>query len=201
MTETLINLVPTYGAYLIFFVVFAACLAVPLPASLMVLTSGSFSASGDMSLTVVLAVTFAAYVLGGQAAFGLARTKGPALLDWAKKSPRMGPVIRRSEELLQRRGAMAVLLSHTVVSPTCPYVCYLCGAGGLSWRAFCLAAIPGALLWSVAYVMLGYTFASQLELVVENLSNFFGLILTGAVVVSCFIILRSRWRKMHETAA
>jgi membrane protein DedA with SNARE-associated domain len=58
------------------------------------------------------------------------------------------PVVDRSRSLLKKHGSLAVFLSHTVLSPTCPYISYLSGAGGLTWRSFTLAAVPGALVWT-----------------------------------------------------
>lgn len=199
MTETLIAMVPTYGVYLLFFTVFVACLAVPLPSSMVALTAGSFSALGELSLAVVLSVGFLAYALGDQLAFGIARAFGPRLVDRLKGSDNLAPILSRSEALLQSRGSLAVFLSHTIISPTAPYVTYLSGAGGLSWRAFCLAAVPGAAIWTLGYVLLGYTFASQLEQVAETLSHFIGFVLAGAIAVGCLVLLRSRWRA-HQVA-
>lgn len=194
MMDTVIALVPDYGLALIFGVVFLACIAVPLPASVLVLTSGSFAAAGELSLVALSALTFGAFVLGDQAAFLIARSIGPSLLERFRASRRIGPVLASSEAMLQKNGAMAVFLSHTIVSPTCAYISYLSGAGGLSWGRFTAAALPGALVWAFVYVALGYVFAGQLELVAETLSNFFGLVLAVAVALGCFVLLRSRWR-------
>ena len=196
MTETILSLVPDYGLPLIFAVVALACLAVPLPASVLVLTSGSFAATGDLTLINVLAVVFIAFILGDQCAFMIARSVGPKLLAKLKKSHRMAPVISKSEQLLQDRGSTAVLLSHTILSPTCPYVSYLSGTGGLSWRKFTFAAIPGAMIWTAGYVMLGYVFALQLEQVAGIISQFFGIILALTAGVAALILLRKRWRTM-----
>lgn len=199
MSDTIIGLVPVLGPYLVFGVIFLASLAVPLPASLLTLTAGSFAASGELSFTIILISAFAAFVLGDQVAFGLARAAGPRFLPRLEASTRFGPIIARSQDLLQRRGALAVLLSHTIMSPTCPYVSYLCGAGGLSWRAFTLTALPGAAIWTGVYLYLGYLFAGQLETVMETISHFFGFILAGCVVLGCVVILRSRWREGMNT--
>ncbi|MEM9477811.1 MAG: DedA family protein [Pseudomonadota bacterium] len=194
MTETVLALVPDYGVFLVFGVVLLACLAVPLPASVLVLTSGSFAAAGDISLLTVFFAATVAYVLGDQLAYGLARKLGPSLLCFFERSERTAPVVEKSKALLQRRGALAVLISHTILSPACPYVSYLSGAGGLNWRSFTFAAIPGALIWTAMYVGLGYTFASQLEQVASILSNFFGVVLAGAVAVASVILLMRRWQ-------
>lgn len=194
MTEAILALVPDYGLFLVFGGVLLACLAVPLPASVLVLTSGSFAAAGDLSLTTVFVAATVAYVIGDQLAYGLARKIGPSFLSFFERSERTAPVVEKSKGLLQRRGALAVLISHTILSPTCPYVSYLSGAGGLDWRSFTIAAIPGALIWTAMYIGLGYTFASQLEQVATILSNFFGVVLAGAIAVASVVLLMRRWQ-------
>ena len=43
MTDWLLALVPQYGLWLLFFVTLFSCLALPLPASIMMLTAGGLS--------------------------------------------------------------------------------------------------------------------------------------------------------------
>ncbi len=195
MIDTILALVPDYGLILIFAVVFLACLAAPLPASMLVLTAGSFAAAGDLSLLGVLLTTFLAFLFGDQLAYGIARVAGKRLVAALGRSERIGPVVQRSKELLRNRGTSAVFLSHTIFSPTCPYVTYLSGAGGLPWRSFALAAIPGALVWTSAYVALGYVFATQLEMIAQLITNFLGVVLAGAIAVGALLLLRNRWTK------
>ena len=71
----------------------------------------------------------------------------------------------------------------------------------LSWRAFSLAAVPGAMIWSVGYTSLGYLFATQLEQVAEILGDFFGLILAVAMAFGALVLLKSRWDKARATGS
>ncbi|QUS36293.1 DedA family protein [Falsirhodobacter algicola] len=193
MTETVLALIPDYGLIVVFAVVMLACMAVPVPASVLTLTAGSFAAVGDLSLPMVLLTAFLAFAIGDQIAFLLASRFGRKLLARFADSPRMGPIIARSEDMLNRRGALAVFLSHTIFSPTCPYVTYLSGSGGLAWSRFTAVALPGAAVWTAGYVGLGYAFASQLEQVATLLSNFFGVVLASAVAIGALAVLRKRW--------
>lgn len=193
MIETLLSLVPDYGVFLVVAVVVLACLAVPFPSSAIVLTSGSFAASGDLSLATVLAATFLAHVAGDQMAFGFSQKMGSRLLNVIERSDRLAPVLEKSKQLLQQRGVLAVFLSHTLFSPSCPYVSYLSGAGGLSWHRFTFAAVAGAIVWTGTYVGLGFAFASQLEQVVEIISNFIGFFLAGCTALVVLLLLKRRW--------
>lgn len=195
MTETFLALVPDYGTYIVGAAVFLACLAIPLPASILVLTAGSFAAAGDLSLFAVAVGVFTAFVAGDQLAYWIASRAGRPLIERFRNRPSVAPVLQRSEDMLSRHGTMAVLMSHTIFSPTCPYITYLSGAGGLSWQKFTLAAIPGAVIWTAVYLGLGAAFASQLEQVVALLANFFGFVLAGAALTGLIVLLRSRWRE------
>ncbi len=193
MIDVILALVPVYGVYLIFAVVFLATLAIPLPASLVLLTSGGFTAAGDLTIPSVIIAVSLAYVLGDQLAYALARRFGPRLLTGWESSKRVSPLLEKSRSLLHRRGALAVLLSHTLLSPTGPYVSYLSGAGGLRWRTFTCAAVPGALIWSLCYLGLGYAFTAHLEVVAAFLNNFFGVVLAGGSAFGLLILIRHRW--------
>jgi len=102
--------------------------------------------------------------------------------------------------MLTHRGATAVFLSHTIFSPTCPYVTYLSGAGGLSWSRFTAVALPGAAVWTTGYVGLGYVFAAQLEQVATLISNFFGVVLAVAVAIAALMLLKNRWKAAQSRA-
>ena len=200
MTETLLALIPDYGLPIIFGSVFVACFGLPFPSSLLVLTAGGFAAAGDLSLGSVFMAAAAAYIIGDQLVYALARWIGPSVLGIFERSELTAPVVEKSKSLLQKRGSVAVLISHTILSPTGPYVSYLSGAGGLAWRSFTVAAVPGAFIWAAGYVGLGYTFASQLEQVAQILSNFLVVILAGAVAVASVILLKRRW-DTHKSAS
>ena len=50
MTDWLLALVPQYGLWLLAATTFFSCLALPFPASIMMLTAGGFVAAGDLAL-------------------------------------------------------------------------------------------------------------------------------------------------------
>ena len=66
LTNWLLALVPTYGLWLLASVTFLACLALPVPCSILMLTAGGFVASGDLVPWQVLAAALSGAVLGDQ---------------------------------------------------------------------------------------------------------------------------------------
>ncbi|MEM8539643.1 MAG: VTT domain-containing protein [Pseudomonadota bacterium] len=197
MTDFILELIPQYGIYLIFAVVFLACIGIPLPSSILVLTSGALSAAGDLSIVQVIMVVIVAYCLADQFAFNAARIVGPSLLSRLRKFDRARPVVDRSEAMIERHGWLAVVLSHTIISPTGPYVSYVSGAMKMSWFAFTAAAIPAATAWTVVYCMLGYLFAGELP----QMSDLVASMLIVGVMTLCTIgfgiWIGIRWRNFE----
>lgn len=190
MTDVLLALIPTYGLGLLFVVVALSCLAVPLPASAMVLAAGGFSASGDLVLWQVISAAFGGFALGDQAAYRIGRRHGAGLMMRMRQRKRMGRPIARAENMIRERGAVAVFLSRTVLSPLGPYMTYLSGAGGLGWSAYTLAAVPGAALWTMAYAMLGYGVADSLAQSTELLWSGLGALAALGIGLSAAAWLR-----------
>ena len=194
MIEGIIGLVPTYGLLVVFIVVLLATLAVPLPSSMLVLASGSFAASGDLVLWQVIVTTFMAFTLGDQAAFHMARRIGPSLLERLRARRRMQATVAKCERYLSERGKLAVFASRTILSPLGPCVSYVSGASGMPAISFSAAAVPGAAVWTLAYVTLGHVFASQLTRLSNVAANLIGVVLAGSVAIASALWLRETWR-------
>ena len=201
MTETLLGLVPTYGVWLVLIALPLSCLALPVPSSMLVMIAGGFAAAGDMVLWQVQLAAFAGFVMGDQLTFGIGRTGGSRLVGWAKQYPRLATAFTKAEELLERKGSMAVFLSRTILSPLGPYMGYLSGALEMRWATFTLAAILGAACWSLGYSYLGYIFATQIAQVASLISNALGLILMLVAVAALVWYLARSWRRERESAA
>jgi membrane-associated protein len=194
MTDALLALVPTYGVWLVLMALPLSCLALPVPSSILVMAAGSFASAGDLVLWQVQAAAFAGFVLGDQMAYGVARSAGPRLVAALQRRPRLGALCDKAQQMLDKRGAVAVFLSRTIFSPLGPYMGYLSGALRLNWGAFTLAAVLGAACWSMAYSLLGYVFATQITQVAAMIGNAIGITLAGAIVTTIGVYLWRAWQ-------
>ncbi|WP_306258956.1 DedA family protein [Pararhizobium sp. IMCC21322] len=194
MTDYFLGLIPDYGLWIVFACVAIACLGIPLPSSVLVLTSGGFAAAGDLDILNVLLVTFTAFALGDQLALNAARIVGPSILDRLRSIGRFRGLVERGELLLEQKGTTAIFLSHTILSPVGPYVTYICGASKMRWLKFSTTALIGTALWTITYTMLGYLMASQLTTLTEAVRDFLSI---GVALIcfcaSAFVIYR-KWR-------
>lgn len=200
MTDTLLALVPVYGNWLVMVSVALSCLALPIPSSMLVMAAGGFAAAGDLVYWHLLAAALAGFVAGDQIAYHLARAGGAALIARLGRRPGPAAVLGGAQDLLDRRGLLAVFLSRTVLSPLGPYVGYLSGALGLDRSRFSAAAAAGAVTWCLAYSWLGYAFAERIAEIAALIANSVGLILALAATCGLAWWLRRGWRAQQQAA-
>jgi membrane-associated protein len=194
VTETLLALVPTYGVWLVLVAVALSTLAVPLPASMLVMTAGGFASTGDLVLWQVQAAALAGCMAGDQIAYNAARAGGGPLIARLSARPKLGALFARCEALLAARGVVAVFLSRTVLSPLGPYMGYLSGALRFNWVAFTLAAGVGAACWAAAYSYLGYAFATRIAEVASLIGSALGIVLAATLAVGLIVYLVRSYR-------
>lgn len=180
MTDWLLGLVPTYGLYLLAICTFASCLALPIPASMLMLAAGGFVAAGDLSLSGAAIAAWGGAVAGDQVGFIAGRKGGAGLMAWLGQ--RAAP-LARATDLLARRGGLAVFLSRWLVSALGPYVNLAAGAAGLAWARFTIWGAAGEAAWVGLYVGLGYSFTGNLAAASTMALNVLGFIGAGAVAL------------------
>ena len=199
MTEWLLPLVPVWGLWLVGGTTLLSCLALPVPASLVMLAAGGFAAAGDLVLWQVAAAAFAGAVAGDHAGFLLGRSLGAALLARLSRAPKRAAVIARAGDYLRARGAAAVFLSRWLFSPLGPYVNLAGGAAGLGFRRFTPPDLAGEALWVGLYTGLGFAFADRIVALGQLLGNASGALAAGAVAVGLGLRLRALVRRPERS--
>lgn len=180
MTDWLLSAVPTYGPWLVALVTFLSCLAMPVPASMLMLAAGGFAASGDLSVWQVAIAALLGALLGDQTGYWAARKGGAHLLDRIGTSAR-APLLDRARSFVAAKGVIAVFLSRWLVSPLGPYANAIAGATRMRWLPFATAAFAGELCWVGLYVGAGYAFGDNLEAATEFAGSILGFLAAGAI--------------------
>ena len=187
MSESLFALVSDWGPVLIFASAYLSCLAVPIPTSLMMLSGGAFVASGDLLLWQVVAAALTGAILGDQTGYLIGRHGAAPLVAHVARSPKRRAALARARALVDRRGGVGVFFSTWLVAPLGPWVNFIAGTTGLSWRRFSVWDVLGETIWVSVYVGLGFGFASRIEAVADLLGNAVGLLagraLAGAMAL------------------
>ena len=201
MTETLLAFATDYGLYVVAIVVFLAAIGIPLPSSILVLTSGGLAASGDLSVIELFLWTIIAYMLGDQTAYQIGKHAGPHLFDKLSNKKRLSLMVEKSEKIYKQYGVFAILLSRTVVSPSGPYISYICGAWTMNRIQYTFTALTGSIIWSLVYIFLGYTFAGEVPEISKLMASIMLVGIALLFVLGFGIKLVVSWRKFKAQLA
>lgn len=193
MTETVLALVPVYGLSLIALATFLSCLAVPIPASLVMLSAGGFAAAGDLVLWQVAMAALAGAVLGDQAGYVVGRV-GARWIDGQRATPKQAALFAKATGYLRDKGTWAVFFSRWLVSPLGPYVNFAGGAAHLGWGRFTRAGVLGETVWVAIYVGLGASFAEDILALADLMGSASGLLAALAVAGGLVLWLRAALR-------
>ncbi|PWJ20544.1 DedA family protein [Jannaschia seohaensis] len=185
MTELLLDALPTYGLPALFAAIVLACLGLPLPASMLLLLSGAFVASGDLPLVATVLTAFASAVIGDNVGFLLGRYASTFLAGHTEATEKVG-------RYLQERGTWAIFLSRWLVAPLGPAVNLAAGAGATSWRRFLLPELAGEVVWVGLYISLGAAFGHALAMISDALSTLIGLATSLTLMA---VALKLLWRR------
>lgn len=188
MTETLLELLPDYGAPFLGLVTLLSCLALPVPASLFMMAAGGFAAAGDLSLGLTILAALIGAVLGDQIGFLLGRGGSGVLQRLERRGGKQALALARATALTRERGNIAVFLSRWLLSPLGPYVNYAAGAARMRWHRFSLASLSGETVWVAIYIGLGAGAMDQLATLWPMISDMLGLL--AAVAVALLLVLR-----------
>ncbi len=201
MTEWLLALVPQYGLWLLAATTFFSCLALPFPASILMMTAGGFVAAGDLVLWQTFAAAAAGGIAGDQLGYWAGRSVGAPLLARAAIDPGRAKLLARAEAMLNARGIIAVFLTRWLFSPLGPWVNLLTGSTRFNPAKFSAASIAGESLWAGLYVGMGYGFAGNITAASDMLGSVLGFVAAGAAVVILGLWLRAALRAQSAGSA
>jgi membrane protein DedA with SNARE-associated domain len=168
-------------------------IGVPLPDGLLTVAAGSLIAQQRMDWAAAGTVAVAATVAGDMAGYYLGFWMGTEFLDRRGSWVGYTPARRRQvQSLFERWGWTSVLLTRTFISSISPVVNLVAGAGRYRPGAFLGAAVIGRILWTGAYLGLGYAAGGALEAANAFLTNVAVLLVTLALSVWSGWMLRHR---------
>jgi membrane-associated protein len=176
MTDWLLGLVPQYGLWLLAATTFFSCLALPFPASILMLTAGGFAAAGDLVLWQAFLAAAGGGIAGDQLGYWAGRGFGASFLARLRRDPGRDNLLARADDFIGRKGVMAVFFSRWLVSPLGPWVNLIAGSTAYAWVRFTTAGIAGEAVWAGLYVGTGYGFAGNVEAASQALGSALGMV-------------------------
>jgi membrane-associated protein len=167
-SDTLLTALLVYGYPVLFGVVLAGSVGVPIPTDLFVQAAGGFVASGDLDLVTVVALVFAAAILGDCLVFAVARWLGHEVV--VKHGARIGLGEERLAAARARFGAflgLSVFMTRWLLTPLSLPATVLAALGGYRAYYFAAVAAVGEVIWTSIFVGLGYGFGESWSSLVD----------------------------------
>jgi membrane-associated protein len=185
----LLEFIADYGVWvyaLLFLIVFAetGLVVTPfLPGDSLLFAAGALAATGALDMPLTCGLLLTAAIAGDAVNYSIGRTTGGRVLHLANTDPKwrrwVNPVyVERAHEFFERHGGKAIVLGRfmPIVRTFVPFVA---GIAEMSYPAFALYNVSGAILWVGICAGAGYAFGN-VPIVKDN----FSLVAIGIVVVS-----------------
>jgi membrane-associated protein len=185
----LLELVATYGVWIyaiLFLIVFAetGLVVTPfLPGDSLLFASGALAATGALDVRLATALVLVAAIAGDAVNYAVGRSVGVRIIHLSHTDPRwarwVNPAyVARAHHFFERHGGKAIVLGRfmPIVRTFVPFVA---GVAEMSYPAFALYNVTGALAWVGLCVGAGYLFGN-----VPVIKDNFSLVAIGIVIVS-----------------
>jgi membrane-associated protein len=188
------QLVTTYGVWIygiLFLIVFAetGLVVTPfLPGDSLLFAAGALAGGGSLNPGVTAVLLVVAAIAGDAVNYSVGRISGTRIIQLSRTDPRWGrwvkpEYIQRAHEFFERQGGKAVVLARFVPIVR-TFVPFVAGVAEMSYPAFALYNVTGAIAWVTICVGAGYLFG-QVPIVRDN----FSLVALGIVFVSLLPML------------
>ncbi|HLC41253.1 MAG TPA: DedA family protein [Methylomirabilota bacterium] len=192
--DDLIAALLVYGYPVLGLTLMAGAVGVPLPSGLSMVVVGSLAAQGQLSLWWASMVAVIASVAGDMTGYGLGRLVGREFLgrrgSWIGLTPAR---LAHVEALFSRWGGLSVVFSRSLLSFFSSAVNLMAGASRYRIRAFLPFAVVGRVVWTSAYLGLGYSLGTGVEAAADFLSSLSGLLASLAVAAGLGFLAYRRW--------
>lgn len=200
--NNLFSSIAHHGYLLIFLVVLAESIGLPMPAALALVAAGAAVASGTLSAPVVLGLALTGMLIGDSLLFLLGGYMGWTLLAvLCRVSINPESCILRSAESFYKRGKVTLLFAkfipgvNTMAAP-------LAGSMKMRFRQFLALDCTGALFYTCAYAGLGFLFRDFLATITRGFQtarHVFGEVLfLAAIVYIAYRVWLYRKNKIYD---
>jgi membrane protein DedA with SNARE-associated domain/rhodanese-related sulfurtransferase len=178
-----------YGLIVLFMVVFAEQIGLPLPGIPVLLAAGALAGADKMNLAGAVFLSVVACMAGDVVWYELGRHRGRQALNiLCRISLEPDSCVRRTENFFTRHGVRSLVLAKFIpgLSTLAPA---LAGLFRIRMQRFLLYNGLGAVLWTLAFIIPGFLLSDQIERLAEEagrlglwLAFFFGAGLAAYLV-------------------
>ncbi len=197
MTQTLINLVGTWGYLAILVTMAAESAGVPISSEIVVPLGGALASQGKLNFVLVVLVASLANLAGSLIAFYLSRRFGERVV-LSRAGRRLGLSrghLRLANRFFARVGLWAVFVGR-LLPIVRTYISFPAGISKIGYVRFTLATLAGAVPWNLALAYAGFQLGKNYTSVAATMSPF-----VIPIAIAVVVLLGVAWwlgRKLGE---
>jgi len=186
LSDRILSALLVYGYPALALTLLLGAIGLPLPIGVAAVLAGSLAALGNLRWEWAGMIAVTASFAGDMIAYGIGRAVSDNFLArhgrWIGYSPQRRDNI---QALLQRWGGVTVIISRTLTSSLSSVVSIFAGVSRYQFSHFLGFALLGRLIWTSAYLGLGYGIGNNIDAASQFLGNLSGLLIAlGVLVVS-----------------
>lgn len=182
---------------ILFLVIFieTGLVAMPfLPGDSLLFTAGLFAASGELNLTYVLLLLYAAAVLGDNSNYWIGRKIGLRVLNIRIRGKEIvkKKYLDQTEAFFEKNGVKAIIMARFVpfVRTFAPFAA---GVGKMDYRKFFLFDLIGGFLWIFSLTLAGYMLGG-----ITWIKEHIDLVCIGIIFISLIPVILSYIKKLRN---
>jgi membrane protein DedA with SNARE-associated domain len=200
LTQTLINLVGTWGLLAIFVTMVGESAGLPISSEIVVPLGGALASQGKLNFVLVVLVASLANLAGSLIAFFLTRRFGEKVV-LSRAGRRLGLSrghLRLAHRFFARFGLWAVFVGR-LVPIVRTYISFPAGLSRIGYVKFILATLAGAIPWNLALAYAGLQLGNNYQTVAATMSPF-----VIPIAIAVVLLLALGWwvgRRLGEDEA
>ena len=195
VSEEVLTALLQYGYPALGLTLLLGAIGLPLPDGIATTLAGSLAAQGRMNWVWAGAITVSASVAGDAVGYGLGRLLSKEVLE--RHGHWIGYTLTRRarvQSLFDQWGSLTVFITRTFMSYLSSVASLLAGISHYRLPKFLAIALVGRLIWTAAYLGLGYGIGADWEAASSFLTNLSGLLVSAALFLGAGVLASARWR-------
>ncbi len=199
VTELILSALTGYGPLALGVALFLSALALPIPASLLLIAAGAFARQGLIAWQPAAVLALLGAVLGDNGCYVAGRFAG----DWVQRQVERfhATAWSTASARFHRHGMTAVFLTRCLYTSLDIPTGLIAGTSRFDHRRFLIADITGRATWILLYGGLGYLVGSQWQAAAQDAREHRALLaLVTAVIIAVYFLFR-RWRRSRGLRA
>jgi len=188
----LIRLPAHLGYPILFGLVGAESVGIPVPGETALITAGVLARHGQFHIELVIVIAATAGILGDNIGYLIGRKGGRKLLERpGLLEDRRRELLEKGEPFFEKHGAKAVFLGRWVAGLRIA-AAWLAGINRMHWPVFLFWNALGAVAWATSVGLLAY----YLGPTAERIFKYVGV--TGIAVAALALVAFLAWRRFHR---